>query len=38
MQMRGVEKQMASTVTTHYSGIFETDAALREEFLRLTSI
>jgi GTP cyclohydrolase I len=38
MQMRGVEKQMASTVTTHYSGIFESDASLREEFFRLTTI
>jgi GTP cyclohydrolase I len=29
---------MASTVTTHYSGIFESDASLREEFFRLTTI
>jgi GTP cyclohydrolase I len=38
MQMRGVEKQNASTVTTHYSGVFENSPALREEFFRLTSI
>jgi len=37
MQMRGVEKQLASTVTTHYSGLFETDPALRGEFQRLVS-
>lgn len=35
MQMRGVEKQQASTVTTHYSGIFETDPSLRDEFYRM---
>lgn len=35
MQMRGVEKQSASTVTTHYTGQFETDPSLREEFLSL---
>lgn len=34
MQMRGVEKQQSSTVTTHYSGIFETDPHLRDEFFR----
>ena len=37
MQMRGVEKQLASTVTTHYTGLFCQDPALREEFYRLTS-
>lgn len=37
MQMRGVEKQLASTVTTHYTGLFETDPALREEFYRMTA-
>lgn len=37
MQMRGVEKQQAATVTTHYSGLFETDSSLREEFYRLIS-
>ncbi|MDE6282726.1 MAG: GTP cyclohydrolase I FolE [Muribaculaceae bacterium] len=35
MQMRGVEKQLASTVTSHYTGLFETDPALRDEFYRL---
>lgn len=37
MQMRGVEKQLASTVTTHYTGAFSEDPALRDEFYRLTS-
>lgn len=37
MQMRGVEKQLASTVTTHYTGLFENDSALREEFYRMTA-
>lgn len=37
MQMRGVEKQLASTVTTHYTGMFENDPALRDEFYRMTS-
>ncbi len=37
MQMRGVEKQLASTVTTHYSGIFSKDSSLREEFYRMVS-
>lgn len=37
MQMRGVEKQNASTVTTHYSGVFESDPFLRDEFYRLTN-
>ena len=34
MKMRGVEKQHAATVTTHYNGVFETDAALRTEFFQ----
>lgn len=34
MQMRGVEKQSSSTVTTHAEGLFATDAALRAEFLQ----
>lgn len=33
MQMRGVEKQESSTVTTHYEGRFAEDASLRAEFL-----
>ncbi len=37
MQMRGVEKQQAATVSNHYSGLFETDSSLREEFYRLIS-
>lgn len=36
MLMRGVEKQLASTVTTHYTGLFEADTSLREEFYRMT--
>lgn len=32
MKMRGVEKQDASTTTIEYSGIFNGDRALREEF------
>lgn len=35
MKMRGVEKQDASTTTFDYSGRFESDPSLREEFLRL---
>lgn len=35
MQMRGVEKQQSSTVTTHYAGVFETDPSLRQEFHNL---
>lgn len=35
MKMRGVEKQESSTTTLDYCGVFETDSALREEFLRL---
>lgn len=34
MQMRGVEKQNATTVTTHAEGRFATDAGLRAEFLQ----
>lgn len=37
MKMRGVEKQDASTVTYDYNGQFETDIALRDEFMRLCS-
>ena len=37
MKMRGVEKQLASTATTHYTGVFATDPSLRDEFYRLTS-
>lgn len=37
MQMRGVEKQQSSTVTTHYSGVFDTDPDLRREFYNLIS-
>lgn len=32
MQMRGVEKQLSTTVTTDYNGIFESDPILRQEF------
>lgn len=32
MKMRGVEKQDSSTTTTEYSGAFEKDAGLRNEF------
>lgn len=35
MKMRGVEKQEAVTTTFDYSGRFEEDASLREEFIRL---
>lgn len=34
MQMRGVEKQNSTTVTTHAEGRFATDAGLRAEFLQ----
>lgn len=37
MQMRGVEKQLASTVTSHYTGLFEADSTLRGEFYRMIS-
>ena len=32
MQMRGVEKQLSSTVTIDYNGLFATDPTLRREF------
>lgn len=32
MQMRGVEKQLSSTVTVDYNGVFAEDAMLRQEF------
>lgn len=32
MKMRGVEKQDSSTVTVEYSGLFEQDAPLRQQF------
>lgn len=32
MKMRGIEKQDTDTLTVHYNGIFEHDAALRREF------
>lgn len=35
MQMRGVEKQGAYTITREYSGVFAEDATLRQEFLNL---
>jgi GTP cyclohydrolase I len=35
MQMRGVEKQGAYTVTREYTGIFDEDATLRQEFLSM---
>ena len=35
MKMRGVEKQDSATTTYDYTGKFESDPALREEFLRL---
>ena len=35
MQMRGVEKQGAKTVSMHYSGVFEQTLAMRAEFLSL---
>ncbi|MDE6161783.1 MAG: GTP cyclohydrolase I FolE [Muribaculaceae bacterium] len=34
MQMRGVEKQDSSTVTTHSEGLFAKDAGLRAEFIQ----
>lgn len=33
MQMRGVEKQGATTITSDYSGVFQTDKQLRQEIL-----
>lgn len=35
MKMRGVEKQDSATTTFDYNGEFETNPALRDEFLRL---
>ncbi len=35
MKMRGVEKQDSATTTIDYTGCFETDRSLREEFMRL---
>ena len=35
MQMRGVEKQGAFTVTREYTGVFEEDFTLRQEFLSM---
>ncbi len=37
MKMRGVEKQNSDTLTLDYSGRFETEPALREEFMKLIS-
>ena len=37
MKMRGVEKQDSSTTTLDYCGRFETEPALRDEFMRLLS-
>lgn len=37
MKMRGVEKQHSATTTTHYNGVFATDAALRAEFVAACS-
>lgn len=34
MKMRGVEKQDSSTTTIDYTGVFETDSSLRDEFFR----
>lgn len=35
MQMRGVEKQQPATLTTHYTGLYAEQPALREEIFRL---
>lgn len=37
MQMRGVEKQLSTTVTTDYNGIFESDPILHQEFYAMLS-
>ena len=37
MKMRGVEKQDSSTQTIDYTGMFESDPGLRNEFLRMIS-
>lgn len=38
MKMRGVEKQDSSTTTIEYTGQFETQPALRDEFMRLLNL
>lgn len=38
MKMRGVEKQDSATTTLDYSGRFENDSSLREEFMRLCNL
>lgn len=38
MKMRGVEKQDSATTTFDYNGLFASDPALREEFLRLLNV
>jgi GTP cyclohydrolase I len=38
MQMRGVEKQGAYTVTREYTGLFEQNAELRQEFLSMIKL
>ena len=35
MSMRGVQKAGASTMTSHFTGVFKDDAAEREKFLNL---
>jgi GTP cyclohydrolase IA len=35
MSMRGVLKAGASTMTSHFTGVFKEDAAEREKFLNL---
>lgn len=35
MKMRGVEKQESSTLTVEYSGVFDSDPALRDEFFTM---
>lgn len=35
MKMRGIEKQDSSTVTLEYTGKFESDISLRDEFMKL---
>ncbi len=35
MSMRGVQKAGASTMTSHFTGVFKEDAAEREKFLSL---
>ncbi len=37
MATRGVRQPGVATITSRFSGVFETDAALRERFLRLTA-